>query len=531
MLRHFALASAVALLFAPLAGAADVTVKKGDKDVTLHVDPADVDHAALEKLGWKLASQFYTWREYSAFETIDILGAMGIRYGELYPGQRLRPGADTKVGIDLSDEDLAALKQKLADANVTPMNFGVCKLDNNEASARKTFDFAKKLGLKTLVSEPPEDAFPLLDKLTAEYGINVAIHNHPKPSHYWNPDTTVAAVKGHPNIGSCTDLGHFVRSGLSTLESVKKLKGHTISLHLKDVAPASPGVGAAYGFGDVIWGTGKVDFPAVVQELKSQKFQGVMSIEYERTTGQTLVDNVRKSVANLSTFAKSDGPTASAATDNAASPINTLTDAEKAEGWTLLFNGTDTTGWRNFKKQGVPANWQVKDGVLINTTKGGDLVSDASFGNYVLDLEFKMPPKGNSGIMYRVNESAGVLWHTGPEYQLYDNGDGPGTGPHDCAAAYDLYTPTTNAAKPAGQWNRARIVANGPHVEHWLNNTKVAEYDASSDDYKQRFQNSKFKSYPNWGSYTEKRQIGLQGDHAPNIEFRNIKLRPLPATK
>ena len=298
MLRHIALAATVALLAAPLARAADVTVHDKDgHESTLNVPNAKINHAALKKLGWKLSCQFWTFRQYSAFETLDILHAMGIHHAEFYPGQILSPDKpNAHVGPELSDDDIAALKAKLKEVNIIPNNFGVADVNKGETATRQLFDFAKKLGVKTIVAEPDPKNMDLLDKLTAEYKINISIHDHPKPSRYWNPDTLLAAIDGHSNrIGACADIGHFVRSGLSSLESVQKLKGHIISLHMKDVMP-DPAQGSYAGYGDVPWGTGKVDLPAVLAELKSQGFKGVMSIEYEKTTGQDLVDNVEKSL-------------------------------------------------------------------------------------------------------------------------------------------------------------------------------------------------------------------------------------------
>lgn len=524
MLRRFALAAAIALTGASLAAhAADVTVKKNGKDVTLNVPPADINHPALKKLGWKLSCQFWTFREYTAFETIDILHAMGVGHAEFYPGQALSPDKpNAKVGPDLSDDEIAALKAKLKEAHITPENFGVADVNKSEDDARKLFDFAKKMGIKTIVAEPKDTSFNYLDKLTEEYKINISIHNHPKPSHYWNPDTLLAAINGHsPRIGACADIGHFVRSGLVSLDSVKKLNGHIISLHMKDVMPDSAPLSYA-GFGDVPWGTGKVNVAAVLEELKSQGFKGVMSIEYEKTTGQTLVDNVEKSIAfftqHVTELASGTAPASSA---------NNLTDSEKQQGWTLLFNGTDTTGWHDYKKPGTPDNWKAEDGILVNT-KGEDLITDAKYDNYILDLDFKLPPGGNSGILYRVDETGTISWHTGPEYQLYDHPQSDGKDIHDCASVYDLYPPTADVRKPAGEWNHARIVVDHDHVEHWLNGTKVAEYNTDTDDYKARFAKSKFKSFPNWGA-AEPRQLALQGNHSPNVQFRNIKLLPLPS--
>ena len=117
------------------------------------------------------------------------------------------------------------IKKKLGDSGVKLVNYGVCNLSKKEDDSRRVFDFAKDMGIETLVSEPTEDSMEMLDKLCEEYGINIAIHNHPKPSHYWNPDTLLNACKGRSKrIGACADTGHWVRSGLNPLESLKKIR-------------------------------------------------------------------------------------------------------------------------------------------------------------------------------------------------------------------------------------------------------------------------------------------------------------------
>ena len=132
------------------------------------------------------------------------------------------------------------------------------------------------MGLETIVSEPPADAFYLLDKLTQEYGINVALHNHPRPSKYWDPKVVLKAVQGrNPRIGACADTGHWVRSGVNPMEALKMLEGRIISLHFKDLNEASPGAH------DVPWGTGISDARGMLAELHRQGFSGVFSIEYE----------------------------------------------------------------------------------------------------------------------------------------------------------------------------------------------------------------------------------------------------------
>ncbi len=149
-------------------------------------------------------------------------------------------------------------------------------LPANEEACRRVFDFAKDMGIETIVSEPPFDAFDIIEKLCDEYQINVAIHNHPKPSTYWNPDTVLKVCEGRSKrIGACADTGHWMRSEINPLEAIKKLEGRIICFHFKDLN--------RYGMAahDVPWGTGQADVPALLKEIKRQGLKAVFSIEYE----------------------------------------------------------------------------------------------------------------------------------------------------------------------------------------------------------------------------------------------------------
>ena len=179
------------------------------------------------------------------------------------------------------------LKAKLADAGVKLVNYGVCGLSKDPASSRKLFDFAQDMGIETIVAEPPDDAFDLLDKLTEEYGINLAIHNHPRPSHYWNPDVVLAACKNHSKrIGACCDTGHWVRSGLVPVECLKKLEGRIISFHFKDLNKFAP------DGHDVAWGTGVSDVRGMLTEVHRQRIKAVFSIEWEFNWDNSVPDMV-----------------------------------------------------------------------------------------------------------------------------------------------------------------------------------------------------------------------------------------------
>jgi sugar phosphate isomerase/epimerase len=250
-----------------------------------------LNNEALEKLGWTLGCQAWTFRDRTLFETLDTLNGLGLRYIEIYPGQMFSPEKKVKFDHNAPPELVDEFLAKCKATGVTPVNYGVVGLSGKEDQDRKVFDFAKKLGLQTIVSEPPEDAFEALDKLCGEYQINVAIHDHPKPSHYWNPDAVLKVTQDRSKrIGACADVGHWYRSGLTPVECLKKLQGRIISLHFKDIdKPERKGE-------DVPWGTGGCDVPAMLAEIKRQNIHPVFSIEYETGKGKELEANVRKCI-------------------------------------------------------------------------------------------------------------------------------------------------------------------------------------------------------------------------------------------
>ena len=242
---------------------------------TLGAEAAGAPHA--EKLGWRLACQAYSFNKYTFYEAIEKNASLGLRYIEAYPGQAISKGnPDVKINESTAPDVRQEVKKRLADAGVKLVNYGVCGLSKDEAVSRKTFDFAKDMGIETIVSEPAEDAFDTVEKLCEEYKINVAIHNHPRPSKYWNPDKVLEVCKGRSKrIGACADTGHWMRSELNPLDQLKKLEGHIVSFHFKDLNE--------YGKGahDVPWGTGKGDVKAMLAEILRQGIKAVFSIEYE----------------------------------------------------------------------------------------------------------------------------------------------------------------------------------------------------------------------------------------------------------
>ena len=238
-----------------------------------------------DKLGWRLGCQAYSFNRFTFYEAIEKNASLGLKVIEAYPGQKLSPkNPELKFNDTLTPQMRKEVKQQLAAAGVKLVNYGVVGLSKDEAASRKVFDFAKDMGVETIVAEPAFDAFDTLDKLCDQYAINVAIHNHPEPSKYWNPAKVLEACNGHSRrIGACADTGHWMRSGINPLEAIKKLEGRIISFHFKDLNKY--GRKDAY---DVPWGTGKADVPALLREVHRQGFKGVFSIEYEHNWLESL---------------------------------------------------------------------------------------------------------------------------------------------------------------------------------------------------------------------------------------------------
>lgn len=172
-------------------------------------------------------------------------------------------------------------------------------------------------------------------------------------------------------------------------------------------------------------------------------------------------------------------------------------------------------------KKNPEGHWQAPD--------GGDIVTDEEFENFEFNIEWKISPCGNSGIIYNVVEDPKYeyVWHTGPEMQVLDNVCHPDSRnpSHRAGDLYDLIISSFEAAKPAGQWNKVRIIQNNGNVEHWLNGVKVVEYDKASKSYLDLIAKSKFKDMPGFG-IAPKGRISLQ-DHGDKVWYRNIKIKNL----
>ena len=225
---------------------------------------------------WKIGVQLWTFHEAGPFVTsIAKTDSAGVKYVEAYPGQPLGGDMKDTFGIRMSPESRAKIKQLLQSKGIQIVAMGVITPKTLD-EWRQYFDLAKEFGLSYITAEPLKNQWDGIDSLAGVYGINVAIHDHPRPNAYWHPDSVLAAIKGHAHIGSCADVGHWTRNGLDPVECLKKLEGHVYGVHLKDVDSAGNTKA-----NDLVVGTGVIKFAPIFEELKRQQFKGMFSIERE----------------------------------------------------------------------------------------------------------------------------------------------------------------------------------------------------------------------------------------------------------
>lgn len=196
--------------------------------------------------------------------------------------------------------------------------------------------------------------------------------------------------------------------------------------------------------------------------------------------------------------------------------------------WQPLLEDHGASAWRGWTTPGLPAGWHVSGGMLSKDGPVEDLVTNQSFGDFELELEWKIGRGGNSGIFYRVTRDYDHVYWSGPEYQLLDDANAPDGRNRltSAAAAYSLYGAPAGIVLPFDHWNRTRLVVKGAHVEHWLNGRKVVEYELQSADWRSKVAASKFAAYPNYG-LARTGLIGLQGDHPGALAIRRLRIREL----
>jgi hypothetical protein len=221
---------------------------------------------------------------------------------------------------------------------------------------------------------------------------------------------------------------------------------------------------------------------------------------------------------------------------------NQLTINEEKNGWKMLWDGKSTLGWRGAQLDNFPdKGWEIKDGVLTvlysggeESAAGGDIVTTELYGDFELQVDFKLTEGANSGIKYYVDTdlNKGPGSSIGLEYQILDDERHPDAklGSHEgsrtVASLYDLIQADANKPiNPIGEWNTAHIISKDNHVEHWLNGAKVLEYERKSEAYRKLVSESKYAKWPNFGE-GDRGHMLLQ-DHGDRVSFKNIKIKPL----
>ena len=241
-----------------------------------------------DETGWKLAIQSYTFHKFSFVEALDKTHELGVEYIEAYPGHRLGgKWGDQVFGPDMDETTRKELMQLAAEKGVRIVGSGVFVSDKPEEWERM-FALAHSMDMEFVTCEPPLELWDLVEQLSEKYNLKVAVHNHPQPSTYWNPQNLLDAISGRSkNIGSCADVGHWNREGLNHLDCLRQLNGRLVSFHFKDIVAPQEGETERH---DTIWGRGVLDVRQMLQIMKEQKFNGYLSIEYEYNWDNSVPD-------------------------------------------------------------------------------------------------------------------------------------------------------------------------------------------------------------------------------------------------
>lgn len=463
------------------------TEKKTLDSVREEVAKTNYQEVRIRKM--PIALQCWTFREFSFFETLDKARELGIQYLQPYPGQMLsRENPDEKFNHKLDDETLEEVKRKLEEYGLELVAFGVVDFENTEGSMRPVFDFAKKMGILTIVTEPEFEDFSLLVQMAKEYNMNIAIHNHPEPSKYYHPETVYQYVaEKDVRIGACADNGHWMRAGIKPVEALRLLERRIKDVHLKD--RNMYGMDGAF---DVPFGQGAANIHDILAELTLQDFRGFLSIEHENPDD---VDNPLPPVREGIEYIKS---------------ITYYEDYEELLKWQ---NGRYSKhGWNHYG----PGYFVLDEKTGILKGQGGMGLfwySAKKYEDFILELDYRCEDDNtNSGIFLRIPEVPACDDYINHSFEIQINDSGKGI--HKTAAIYDAEPPMMDAFKQSGEWNHFKLTFKGKHITVELNGQKVVDWEAEP--------RGKVKDFSQEG------YIGLQNhDSRSPIYYRNIFIKEL----
>jgi len=248
---------------------------------------------AREALGWRFGITAYTFKDNTLFETIEKTDELGLAYVGGLNVQTVSEDIPKKLTPDLTDDEIRAVREKLVKHGVTMLTCFIFNIPADEVECRRIFEFGKKLGIETFISEPKVEALDTIERFCEEYGIKVGIHNHGKRLSpvYMYPEKIVELTRDRsPLIGAAADFGYWARAGIDPLEAVRTLGDRLITLQVHDQTAMD-----ADGH-DVPWGTGVVDLEGILGHLKKENIQPVMfGLEYSRNWGKSLPE-IKKSI-------------------------------------------------------------------------------------------------------------------------------------------------------------------------------------------------------------------------------------------
>ena len=512
------------------------------------------------KLPYALGMARYTMWNTPFDRALDITEALECRYMSLIEGS---------IARDASDAEIEAYKARLAKRGITVDTLGPVYFDD-EKTIEDAFAFAKRYGMKMISVVPFEkrkvdgketrvesDAMlDVLERMVGKYDIKVGIHNHGPDIPYLFPtgESIEKRIAGRDaRIGYCFDVGHQARFGGG--DPAKFIRDHAdriYDIHLKNIKIDPVHNIAKEG------PRGELDIPAILTALADIGYDGVCHVEYEKDHGDNLVQLAES-------FGYYRGVMDAIRVKPVMKPVpadaNTLTEAERAEGWKLLWDGKTLDGWLAVKggcKAPPEKGWVISAGTLtmrpVNGITddgqwfplppedqklggGGDIVTAKKYRDFAFKFDFRLTPRANSGVKYFYDENLNK--GSCEEYQILEDGhpdsDKGRDGNRRVAALYDVMPAAADDVKrTVGEWNSGMVVAKGSHVEHWLNGKKVLEYERGSKEFRDLVAASKYKDWgvdadgkpQPWGEVPEGR-ILLQDHSDSTVSFCNLKIREL----
>lgn len=518
--------------------------------------------AASAEVPYKIGIAGFTFCKCNFDKALEIMKEIDCRY---------LCHKDFFLGYNANDAQIKEYKDKLEKAGIVSVATGP-NYHSTEAEIKALFEFARRYGMKTVVAVPFETAeiggkkervesdkvLDIAERYVKEYDIKYAIHNHGPDIPYLYP-TAESVMKRlanrDPRMGLCLDVGHQKRGGMDPIAAIRKYSDRIFDVHLKNIKLGASGKGNLSMPGP----RGELDILGIMTALAETGYDGVCHIEYEKD-----FENNRMALAESMGYYRgiADAIKVPPKMEKAPEGANTLSAAEKADGWQLLWNGKDGEGWvgvANGCKRFPEKGWVMKDGTLTmmpvkgiapdgtwfplppedqKLGGGGDIVTVKKYKDFMFKFDFRLTRAANSGVKYFFDENQNR--GTCEEYQVLDDAHPDSTkgknGNRRIAALYDIFPAngTDSLVKRLGKWNTGMIVAKGATVEHWLNGVKVLSYNRDSAEFAAAVKASKYASWGKsktgenqpWGLVKEGR-ILLQDHSDSTVSYCNIKIKEL----